>query len=102
MTGDDFDLESFLLPEPEVKLARTPTKILKRREHFIRLPFGWLEHLNGASGQVYRGATSALSALERPWRADQARQWHAEDRRGQPTTKYRALLRFGTPGTDHG
>lgn len=60
MTGDDFDLESFLLPEPEVRPVRTAAKILKRREHFIRLPFGWLEHLNGASGQVYALALHLL------------------------------------------
>jgi len=60
MTGDDFDLESFLLPEPEVRPVRTPAKILKRREHFIRLPFSWLDRLNGASGQVYALALHLL------------------------------------------
>ena len=69
MTGDDFDLESFLVPEPEVKLSRTPAKILKRREHFIRLPFGWLEHLNGASGRVY---ALALHLLYLHWKGHDA------------------------------
>jgi hypothetical protein len=60
MTGDDFDLETFLLPDSEVKLTRTPAKILKRREHFIRLPFGWMERLSGASGQTYALALHLL------------------------------------------
>ena len=85
MTGDDFDLESFLLPEPEVRPVRTAAKILKRREHFIQVPFGWLERLSGAGGQVIiRGVAPVVPALEEPWRADQARQWHAEDRRCWP------------------
>lgn len=51
--GDDpFDLENLRLPAEQIAAA-TPHRIAKRREHFIRVPFSWLERLKGASGQVY-------------------------------------------------
>jgi hypothetical protein len=58
--ADDFDLKNLLLPESVIKSPRTPAKILKRRGHFIRVPFGWLERLNGASGQTYALALHLL------------------------------------------
>jgi hypothetical protein len=99
MTGDDFDLESFLLPEPEVRPVRTAAKILKRREHFIQVPFGWLERLSGAGGKVI---IVALHLLYLHWK-----------NRGAPiklangmlkidgvgrTTKWRALLELERRG----
>jgi len=56
----DFDLKDFLLPESAIGPVRTPAKILKRRRHFIRVSFGWLERLNGASGQTYALALHLL------------------------------------------
>jgi hypothetical protein len=64
MTGDDpFDLNRLRLPPGQV---RTPRRIAKRREHFIVVPFGWLERLDGA-----RGATVllALHLLYLNWKA---------------------------------
>ena len=48
-TDDPFDLKNLRL----VELPWTPRKIAKRRQHFIQVPFAWLERLKGASGQVY-------------------------------------------------
>jgi hypothetical protein len=42
-----------------------PRKIQKRREHFVRFPFPWLERLEGAPGQTYR---LALLLLYRHWK----------------------------------
>jgi hypothetical protein len=48
--SDPFDLEKIRL-QPEQFRTITPRKIAKRREHFIMVPFYWLERLNGASGK---------------------------------------------------
>jgi hypothetical protein len=64
---DAFDnIENFRLSPDQVRTI-TPSKILKRRAHFIRVPFGWLERLNGASGKAY---SMALHLLYRHWRAN--------------------------------
>jgi hypothetical protein len=48
---DPFDLKKLRMkPEPIAGRQITPRKIAKRREHFIMVPFGWLERLNGARG----------------------------------------------------
>ena len=63
MKADDpFDLETLRLPPEPV---RTPRRMAKRREHFIRVPFCWLERLGGASGQIY---ALALHLLYLQWR----------------------------------
>jgi hypothetical protein len=62
----DFDLKKLQLPpEQEVKPSWTPKRITKRRQHFIMVPFDWLERLNGASGQVH---TLALHLLYLRWK----------------------------------
>jgi hypothetical protein len=99
MTGHDFDLESFRLPESEVRPARTPAKILKRREHFIKVPFSWVERLSGASGQVIR---LALLLLYLHWKSRGAPIKLANgmlkiDGIGR-TTKWRALLELERRG----
>jgi hypothetical protein len=61
---DPFDIEKLRLPPDQVTL--TPRKILKRRQHFIQVPFTWLERLKGASGQAY---AMALHLLYLHWKA---------------------------------
>jgi hypothetical protein len=63
---DPFDLGNLRLPPDQVKLPWTPRKITKRRDHFIQVPFEWLERLNGAGGQVY---ALALHLLYLHWKA---------------------------------
>jgi hypothetical protein len=63
---DPFDLDKLRLPEVQgVRIGTTPRKIAKRREHFIRVPFTWLERLNGASGKAH---SLALHLLYLHWR----------------------------------
>jgi hypothetical protein len=50
---DPFDLRNLRLSPDQVQASRTPRKIAKRRQHFIRVPFESLERLKGAGGQVY-------------------------------------------------
>jgi len=56
---DAFDIENLRL-RPEQVAPTTPRRIAKRRAHFIRVPFDWLERLQGASGQVYAVALHLL------------------------------------------
>ena len=60
--GDDdlFDLEKLRLPSDQVVVVRTPRKIAKRRQHFVQVPFGWIERLAGASGQTWHLAMHLL------------------------------------------
>ena len=44
-----------------------PTKIRRRRQHFIKVPFEWVEKLKGASGQVHQ---VALHLLYLHWKND--------------------------------
>jgi hypothetical protein len=57
---DPFDLENLRLPPEQIRVTRTPRKIAKRRRHFIRVPFSWVEHLAGASGQTWHLAMHLL------------------------------------------
>ena len=54
MKSDDpfDDLEKLRIPPDQIRTV-TPRKILKRRGHFIQVPFSWMEKLRGASGQTY-------------------------------------------------
>jgi hypothetical protein len=63
---DPFDLANLRLPPDQVRVG-TPRKIAKRREHFIRVPFSWLERLNGASGKAH---SLALHLLYLHWKAN--------------------------------
>jgi hypothetical protein len=49
-----------ITPELVAKLAVVPRKIQKRRQHFVRVPWSWVERLNGAAGQTYRVALCLL------------------------------------------
>ena len=40
--------------------AFVPRKIQKRRQHFVMVPWSWIERLNGATGQTYRVAMILL------------------------------------------
>jgi hypothetical protein len=58
---DPFDLANLRLPPDRVQtVTRAPRKIAKRREHFVRLPFSWIERLTGASGQTWHLAVQLL------------------------------------------
>ena len=46
-------------PAPET-WAVVPRKIKKRRQHFVMVPWSWIERLNGAAGQTYRVAVILL------------------------------------------
>jgi hypothetical protein len=56
---DVFDLEKLRLP-PGEKWAVVPLKIRKRRQHFVKVPWTWIERLRGAQGQTYRTALCLL------------------------------------------
>jgi hypothetical protein len=81
MEDQDFpNLEDLRLdPALEVR-AVVPRKIQKRRRHFIRVPWTWMERLNGASGQTYR---LALCLLYMDWKD-----------RGQPIKLANGMLRI--------
>jgi len=61
--GDPFDLEKLRVDPADgelVRLAKVPTKIQKRRRHFVQVPMLWVEKLNGASGQTHQVALHLL------------------------------------------
>jgi hypothetical protein len=57
---DPFDLKRLTLPPDTIITRVVSRKIGKRREHFIQVPWRWLEALNGAGGQTYRMALILL------------------------------------------
>jgi hypothetical protein len=73
---DPFALENLRL----VQVPRTPHRIAKRQEHFIRVPFDWLEHLKGASGQTWH---LTLHLLYLHWK-----------NRGEPIKLANGMLQF--------
>jgi hypothetical protein len=77
--GDPFDIQNLRLSPDQIRVV-TPRKITRRREHFIRVPFGWLERLNGASGKVY---ALALHLLYLHWKG-----------RGQPIKLANGMLKI--------
>jgi hypothetical protein len=58
--SDPFDLDKLRLPDQILGPTPTPRKIAKRREHFVMVPFEWLERLNGAEGSAYAVALHLL------------------------------------------
>jgi hypothetical protein len=66
-------------PAPET-WAVVPRKIKKRRQHFVMVPWSWIERLNGATGQTYR---VALILLYMSWK-----------NRGAPTKLPNGMLRI--------
>jgi hypothetical protein len=70
MAGDDpyADLKRHkATPEMLAGLAIVPRKIQKRRGQFVKVPWTWVERLNGAGGQTYR---VALCLLYLHWKAN--------------------------------
>lgn len=64
MTDDDkaIDLEKYALsdgPTPE-RPASVPRKIMRRRRHFVQVPWTWVDRLKGAQGSTYRVALILL------------------------------------------
>ena len=59
---DDFDIDKLRLRANIVVSHRVvePRKLAKRRTHFVRLPWVWVEALSGASGQTWQLATHLL------------------------------------------
>lgn len=67
-TEDDFNIENLRIPAEEAELrlrAVTPHKVRKRREHFVQIPFVWVERLNGVSG---KGCILAMHLAYLHWR----------------------------------
>lgn len=62
MTDDPFDIKKLALTDEQVRarLAVVPRKIQKRRQHFVQVPWVWIEKLAGAHGQTYRVALALL------------------------------------------
>jgi hypothetical protein len=56
--SDDFDIDKLRLPANIVSPRRAvePRKLAKRRTHFVRLPWMWVEALSGASGKTWEVA----------------------------------------------
>jgi hypothetical protein len=50
----------------EIPVGTLPKKVQKRRQHFIKVPWVWLEQLDGATGETYR---VALCLLYLHWKA---------------------------------
>jgi hypothetical protein len=56
---DPFDPKNLRIEEPGAAddmgpvRRTTPRKIAKRREHFVKVPFEWIERLAGAKGQTW-------------------------------------------------
>jgi hypothetical protein len=60
---DEDWLKNYRLPSGA--MVSMPAKIRKRKEHFVMVPWTWVEKLNGAHGQTYR---LALHLLYLHWR----------------------------------
>ena len=60
--SDDFDIDELRLPADIVLSSRAiePRKLEKRRKHFVKLPWTWVEALSGASGKTWELAAHLL------------------------------------------
>ncbi len=65
--GVSFNLDDYTLTDAQVQErgAATPTKIAKRRQQFVMVPWTWVERLTGAPAQSYR---LALILLHLHWK----------------------------------
>jgi hypothetical protein len=64
---DSFDLKGLVLPPVRERLAVVPRKIQKRRQHFVKVPWVWVERLAEAHYTVtYR---VALHLLYQHWKS---------------------------------
>ena len=62
MGADPFDLNNLRF-DPEAlpeRHAVTPRKIERRRQHFVMVPWAWVEALSGATGQTWHLAMHLL------------------------------------------
>ena len=83
MTNDDpyADVRQHrLTPETLAKLAVVPRKIQRRRQHFVSVPWTWIERLSRAAGQTY---LVALHLLYLHWKG-----------RGEPIKLANGMLRI--------
>jgi hypothetical protein len=67
---DEFDIENLRLSDNIALLERRavePRKWEKRRQHFVRVPWQWVEALSGASGQT---CLLALHLLYLHWKGN--------------------------------
>jgi hypothetical protein len=64
MTDDDkaIDLEKYALSDGPIRErpASVPRKIMRRRRHFVQVPWTWVDRLKGAQGSTYRVALILL------------------------------------------
>lgn len=62
MGGSPFDLKNFRLDPEELPETRAvaPRKIERRHEHFVMVPWTWVEALSGATGQTWHLAMHLL------------------------------------------
>ena len=65
MKNLDLDKLMYVPPSDQIRVG-IPPKVAKRREHFIKVPFEWLERLDGASGKAF---VLALHLLYLDWKA---------------------------------
>ena len=67
--GGDFDIETLTIDPTDSTLvpARNPRTLSdhKARRYFVKVPWTWVQRLDGASGQTYR---LALALLYHCWR----------------------------------
>jgi len=83
MTDDDpyADVRQHrLTPETLAKLAVVPRKMQRRRQHFVSVPWTWIERLSGATGQT---CLVALHLLYLHWKG-----------RGEPIKLANGMLRI--------
>ena len=58
---DDLDVSKlWTSPETPSAARATPAKVRKRREHFVRVPWTWVEKLVSASGKTWQMAVWLL------------------------------------------
>jgi hypothetical protein len=62
-SDDPYDLKKLRVDPVDgelVRLAKVPAKIQRRRRQFVKVPWLWVEKLNGASGQTHQVALHLL------------------------------------------
>lgn len=82
-SDDQFDLNQLRLTPEQIAahaVKVTPAKVRKRRDHFVQIPFTWVERLNGVSG---KGCVLALHLTYLHWR-----------NRGKPFALSNGMLEF--------
>jgi hypothetical protein len=80
MSDDPLDLANLRLPPETPVIAVVPRKIKKRRQHYVQVPWSWMERLTGATGQTWH---LALQLLYLHWKGN-----------GEPVKLSNGMLRF--------